>query len=799
LRSVTIGDSVTSIGGYAFDGCSAYIYNEYDNAYYLGNEDNPYLWLIEAKDKFITSCTINGNTKFIYEYAFSECKGLTSINIPNSVTSIGYRAFYDCTSIKSVHINDIASWCNIEFGVSDANPLGYANNLYINGELLTELVIPDTITEIKDYAFSNCTSLKSINIPSSVTSIGYRAFYDCTGLTSVTIPSSVTSIGDCAFLWCVNLTSVTIGEGVTSIGRIAFGYCTSLTSITIPDSVTSIGESAFEGCTILTSVNYLGAIEQWCNIEFGGSDANPVYYTKKLCINGELLEELTIPNTVTEIKNYTFHGCTSLTSITIPDSVTSIGDCAFLWCVNLTSVTIGEGVTSIGNSAFSGCTLITYNEYDNAYYIGNKDNPYVVLIKAKNTAITSCTINENTKVIYGGAFLDCTSLKSITIPDSVTSIGGSAFLDCTSLKSITIPNNVTSIGRYAFDGCTALTEINFNAKAMDNLSEDDNVFSYAGNNGVGIKVTIGKDVTKIPAYLFYSNSYTSSYLPNITSVVFEEDSVCESIGGCAFYRCTRLKSITIPDSVTSIGGSAFYGCTSLTSITIPDSVTSIGESAFEGCTSLTSVTIGDSVTTIGVNAFRDCDNLTSITIPNSVTSIGGTAFYGCTKLTSVNYLGTIEQWCNIQFDNSYATPLCYANNLYINGELLTELVIPDTVTKINDYAFYRCTRLKSITIPDSVTSIGGSAFYGCTSLTSITIPDSVTSIGDFMFGYCTSLTSITIPDSVTSIGKYAFYNCKSLKTIYYSGSRSLWKSLPKGDNWSAGVENLTIIYDYTGE
>jgi len=168
-------------------------------------------------------------------------------------------------------------------------------------------------------------------------------------------------------------------------------------------------------------------------------------------------------------------------------------------------------------------------------------------------------------------------------------------------------------------------------------------------------------------------------------------------------------------------------------------------------------------------------------------------------LTSVNYLGTIEQWCNIQFDNSYATPLCYANNLYINGELLTELVIPDTVTKINDYAFYRCTRLKSITIPDSVTSIGGSAFYGCTSLTSITIPDSVTSIGDFMFGYCTSLTSITIPDSVTSIGKYAFYNCKSLKTIYYSGSRSLWKSLPKGDNWSAGVENLTIIYDYTGE
>ena len=173
--------------------------------------------------------------------------------------------------------------------------------------------------------------------------------------------------------------------------------------------------------------------------------------------NAKNLKEITIPDSVTSIGDEAFQNCTGLTSIEIPSSVTSIGGAAFLYCSSLTNVTIPDSVTSIGYAAFDDCLSLTYNEYDNAYYLGNDDNPYVVLIKAKNTAITSCTINENTKVIYGGAFLDCTSLKSITIPDSVTSIGYGAFLGCTGLTSITIGDSVTSIGSDAFRGCTSLT------------------------------------------------------------------------------------------------------------------------------------------------------------------------------------------------------------------------------------------------------------------------------------------------------------------------------------------------------
>jgi hypothetical protein len=198
-----------------------------------------------------------------------------------------------------------------------------------------------------------------------------------------------------------------------------------------------------------------------------------------------------------------------------------------------------------------------------------------------------------------------------------------------------------------------------------------------------------------------------------------------SIGKEAFYYCTGLRSVTIPNSVTSIGNWAFSDCTGLTSVTIPDSATSIGDFAFRRCSGLTSVTIPDSVTTIGYEAFSGCAGLTSVTIPDSVTSIGRWAFYGCTGLRSVT--------------------------------------IPDSVTSIGKWAFSDCTGLTSITIPDSVTSIGEGTFSGCKSLTSVTIPNSVTSIGWAAFADCTSLASVTIPNSVTSIGEEAFYGCSKLK------------------------------------
>jgi len=278
-------------------------------------------------------------------------------------------------------------------------------------------------------------------------------------------------------------------------------------------------------------------------------------------------------------------------------------------------------------------------------------------------------------------------------------------------------------------------------------------------------VTIPDSVTRIGSFAFDNcRSLTSVTIPNGVT----------SIGTAAFDYCTSLISVTIPDSVTSIGDGAFSNCKSLTSVAIPDSVTSIGDSAFSYCTSLTSVTIPDSVTSIGYNAFGSCESLTSVTIPDSVTSIGDFAFSYCESLTSV----TIPD--SVTLIDNYAFYYCTS---------LTSVTIPDGVTSIGDNAFYDCTSLTSVTIPNSVTSIGDDAFRGCSSLTSVTIPDSVTSIGERAFSECTSLTSVTIPDSVTSIGEQAFYYCRSLTSVTIPDSVT-----SIGDGAFASCTSLTGIW-----
>ena len=461
--------------------------------------------------------TVEDGTFFVRSYAFADSKTLRNIIMPESVKRVGdYSVFANCIIENAVI------------------PIRLLEHLYDEQrkQLVTLSLFGDGVTEIGSSAFSGCSNLTSITIPYGVTSIGWGAFNECSGLTSITIPDGVTSIGNNAFQLCSGLTSVTIGNSVTSIGHNAFWSCTGLTSVTIGNSVTSIGMEAFTYCNGLTSVHILD-IAKWCEISFENYNANPLVYTQNLYVNGVLVKDLIIPDSVTSIGVYAFSGCESLTSVAIPDSVTSIGESAFYGCSGLTSVTIGNGVTSIGDYAFQGCNGLT----------------------------------------------------SVTIGNGVTSIGKQAFYDCSGLTSVTIPKNVMSIGKDAFNGCYNLKnvyitdiakwcEINFEKGNSNPL----NANIYGHNlylNGVIITdLTIPEGVTSISDGLFYNcTSLTSITIP---------DSVT-SIGDCAFYYCTSLTSVTIGNSVTSIGDDAFSGCDNLTSVTIGNSVTSIGQEAFKYC------------------------------------------------------------------------------------------------------------------------------------------------------------------------------------------------------------------------
>ncbi|MCD7728862.1 MAG: leucine-rich repeat domain-containing protein [Clostridia bacterium] len=510
--------------------------------------------------------TYNGSPVTAIEiYAFKDNTKITSVSIPGSVTSISVNVFSGCTSLKSVVMG---------YGVKQIN-----SYMFKDCSSLASVTIPDSVTTISISAFQNCTSLESISIPDSVTIIYESAFKGCTALSNITIGNSVTSIGSNAFSdtayynnsnnWTDNVLyidtyliqangSITgnykIKDATTTIANYAFSSGYSLTSVTIPDSVTAIGTSAFQNCTSLESVYYSGTASQWASISFSDAYANPLYCAGNLYINETLLTDLKDTD-ITSISDFSFAGW-NVTSITIPDSVTSIGSAAFNGCSSLVSISIPFVGSSASATSVSSSTLFGYIFGTSSYTDGTATKQFYSSTSSSYktyyipTTLKTVTITGG-KIFYG-AFYNCGTLTKVTLPDSVTSIGSYAFYGCSLLESITIPNNVSKISGSAFYNCTALTEIIFNATAMEDLSSTNNVFYCAGQSGDGITVTIGANVTKIPAYLFYPCS-SSSDAPKITSVVFEDDSACTSIGTYAFNNCTSLVSVYYSGTVSEWG------------------------------------------------------------------------------------------------------------------------------------------------------------------------------------------------------------------------------------------------------
>ena len=744
--------------------------------------------------KNLTSITIPESVTRIEGEAFRDCENLTSIIIPNNVEFVAYWAFEGCKNLTSIIVesenNNYASENGVLFNKSKDNLI------YCPEGKTGDYFIPKTVKSIGRKAFADCTSLTSITIFNSVKSIEGGAFRDCENLTSIIIPESVTSInkgdffGDSTFWGCKTLTSINvesenkiyasengvlfnkskdnliycpegktgkyiIPNSVTNIGEKAFSGCKNLTSIVIPSSVTSIDDSAFWGCETLTSINVESENKIYASkngalfkrtgqllwrlsnntliISGNGDMPNYIDYNDDVSSFDELLHSpYRAPwfrYSQDERDAYGSYINVAFNTVIIERGVTSIGEEAFWGCDNIIEITIPYTVENIGKRAFWGCDALTYINTEYGYYTSengvlfkNKDTlvycaktqrgMYVIpntVTNIEEDAFEDCKnlisiiIPNSVKSIGCGAFRGCENLTSIIIPESVTRIEGEAFCGCKSLISIAIPNSVTSIGEYAFYGCNNLKSIIISDSV---INIEDGAFSTCKSlTFINIEKGNNSYVFEDGALFNKSKDTLICCLTEKTDMYIIPNSV-KNIGNEAFRNCRNLTSIIIPNSVTCIGKSAFSGCTSLTSIIIPNSVTCIGKSAFSVCTSLTSIIIPNSVTSIDENTFSGCTSLTSIIIPNSVTSIGAYAFSG-------NYPG----W---------------------NCNSLTSVVIPNSVISIGKRAFLDCLNLTSIIIPNSVIDIEKEAFKGCLELT-ITIPDSVINIGENAFEDCKNL------------------------------------------------------------
>ena len=744
LKSVNIPSNVTSIGEYAFENCIT-----------------------------LANVTIPSSVTSIGEGAFFNCYALTSLDIPSSVTSIGDLAFHRCTSLTSIDI--------------PANVTSIGSNTFERCTSLAGITMP-SVTSIEESAFKGCSALKDIDMP-NIVSIGNYAFKDCTSLADITMPA-VTSIGNSAFNGCSALKDIDM-PNIVSIGNNTFKDCTSLASIDIPSSVTSIGDNAFLGCTSLETVIFPQSAK--LGTQPFPSGTAQILYTKDAStgdvtvtdveagsetsieipetIDGETVKiiganafedcdtftSITLPQSLTSIEDIAFAYCTALQNINIPQNVTNIGVSAFLQCKSLTSITIPSGVTSIKTSAFVLCTSLRSIELpDHLVSIGN--SAFVGC-----SSLESIVIPAEVTSVRQFAFSGCTSLRSIELPDHLVSIGNSAFIGCTSLESVVIPMSVTSVENGAFDSCISLKAV----FAKEGLPLES---ASIPSGAVKIYYQV-EDLGYVSILKARANAQTS----------IESIEIPRTIGGLdvraikeeAFRDCGNIKKIILPDSIREIQNSAFSYCTSLESINIPAGVTSIGNYAFDSCTSLESINIPVGITSIGDYAFEDCTALKSVVIPQSVTNIGYAAFSRCDKLVSIDIPMGVSMISNHTFENCISLTAIniptsvrqIGDESFMGCTALESIDIPEGVTSVGQRAFMHCTALESAALPDSLTEIKAGAFQDCTALKSINIPKGVTSIEAFAFSYCQALADVTLPEGIQGIDMCAFDSCPSLETI----------------------------------
>ena len=647
----------------------------------------------------LTSVTIPEGVTTMERGVFYDDDLLNGVVLPSTLTTIGYHAFGRCIGLTAITIPANVS-------IIDEYAFQYCSNL------ATIDLKPQTMTTIGRNAFDSCEKLTAFHVPEGITTLGQDVFYGCKAMQELSLPSTLTSIGNRTFYNCISLPSVTIPEGVTTIGNEAFRNCKLIGGdITLPAALTSLGSYAFAGCENVESVTFLGNNDVTMPGESQFSSMkklksvklpdNLSTITRSMfygCNQLQSIDLSRLPATV--ISPYAFHQCKALASVQLPPATATIGDEAFVYCENLTAISFPSTLKSIGNNAFD------------------------------NNNLTSLQLNDGLETIGNYAFSGSKDLSAspVVIPQSVTSIGGSAFYNCDQMTSFTFPESLSTLGTYVLAGC-------------DNLQT----------------VVFPRNMTTIPR------------------------STCEG--------CKRLANVTLPENVVTIGLQAFYGATSLPAITLPATVKTIEDTAFRD-TNIPSLTLNEGLETIGASAFYNCDRLKTLNIPSTVKNIGNYAFYSCDSILTVTFpedmtaLTTIGT--NLFAYNKWLTKVTLPktgmstipNNMFQECDRLRNIQLPATITSIGDHAFYSCDSLQTIYIPDGVKSIGYETFDYCKGLRYVRLPEGLESIGQGCFGYTEKLPFINIPSTVTSIGNYAIHTTANSSNTNFKSVGIMGSTMP---------------------
>ncbi len=626
------------------------------------------------------------------------------------------------------------------------------------------------VTAIAASGFSGAV-LSKITLPDTIKTIGQNAFSGCMNLDDITLPSSVRVIEAGAFKECISLISFTVPEGVTSLGSQVFYNCRNLESISLPCTLQTVGTGAFDviGEDTRTDPHKLSYYELDGDLYLGNAENKRLLLVKmgnslntSYTVHSDThiiynyafeysdLTSLTLHDKVTQIGAYALRSCKSLTSIHIPDSVVAVSEGAFYYCTALESITGMNGILSIGSDAFYNCrklatlhlgtTLQEIGSYalyntprlqltvrDDLCYIGNAENPYLVLVRPNVKTLDTYQISENTKIIYQSAFSGCTNLLTLTVPNGVHTIGAYAFRNCTKLKDLSLPTSLTTLDEYVFYGCKAFTELTI-PKSVTKIG--DAILSgctslatlslpFVGQYGNGKGVLVF-------GYVFGASDYASqrSRIPKtLKSVIITGG---KTIGHAAFANCTTIQNLTLPNTLKVMETSTFYCADSIKNIYIDDLV--------NWC-DIQFATSESNPLSLGCSLYVNGKKLENLVIPDAVTSIRPYAFFGYTGITS--------------------------------------LTVGDATTEIGTEAFKNCSGLATVTLGSGVKAIGTAAFEDCKALTDIKLSEGLEVIGDSALRRCVLLEKITLSASLKRIGKGAFKDCDALKGVTFK-EKSDW-------------------------